>query len=413
MKARERLHGIAVLCLLLMAGTMRGHVFDGDGSGPSKGNNVQAYLYVEPYSCRVECLMWLPTALTAFHLPQGDAILLPASTKETLAAEARKAAVSWCALRVDDVELKTDAVTAVVLKGRPGRTESLGKDDLVAVMDSMLGLTWEFEAPMNFEKVEIEWRKFFEEVMQVPVTIFYGPMTENGMVLKQSNPKGGWQNKGRMPGARALAEVPPLASPARLYLPLGSILWIAASIFYLRMTHKHERKAPGRGTIMVLTIFLGAAMLWRVLAFEVAVPWTSHKMIPPSEAEKILFPLLRNTYRAFDQRGESAIYDVLSRSIHGELLQKLYLQTIQALSIDGQDGTRVKVTDLDVKIEKVIPLAGHHGFTAEGQWTALGTVGHWGHLHQRINRYKARISVEPVNGAWKVTGLEVLEERRM
>lgn len=408
-----RRHTITWLCFLLFTGSGFGHVFDGDGPGPSKGDNVQAYLYVEPYSCRVECLMWLPTALTAFKLPQGDSILLPASVKETVTEAARKEAGSWCALHVDGVELKTDAVSAVVLKGRPGRTETLGKDDLVAVMDSMLGLMWEFDAPMNFEKVEIEWRHFFEGVLQVPVTVIYGPMTENGMVLKKSNPKEGWQNKGRMPAAKPLAEVPPLGSAATLYFPLGSLLWIAASVFFLKMTERHGRKVPGRGTIVVLTVFFGAAMLWRVLAFEINLPWTSHRVVDTAEAEKILFPLLRNTYRAFDQRDESAIYDVLSRSIDGDLLQKIYLQTTQALSIEGQDGTRVKVTDLDVRVEKISRLPGRGGFTAEGQWTALGTVGHWGHLHQRINRYKARINVEPVNGAWKVTGLEVLEERRI
>ncbi len=413
MRACMKLHGLMLLCLLLGSNGMQGHVFDGDGDGPSKGSNAQAYLYVEPYSCRVECLMWLPTALTAFKLPQGNAILLPASIKENIIEEAKKQAVSWCVLRIDGVELKTHTVTAVVLKGRPGRTESLGKDDLVAVTDSMLGVTWEFDAPMSFEKVEIEWRKFFEEVMQVPVTVFYGPMTENGMILKQSIPQGGWQNKGRMPAAKALAEVPPLAKPAMLYLPLGSMAWLAASIFFVRKMKRHWRSAPERSTIIVLTIFLGAAILWRVFAFEVAVPGTSHKVMATTEAETILFPLLRNTYRAFDQREESGIYDVLSRSIEGGLLQKIYLQTVQSLSIDDQDGTRVKVTDLDVKVDKVTPISGRHGFIAEGQWTALGTVGHWGHMHQRINRYKARINIEPINGGWKMTGLEVLEERRM
>lgn len=398
--------------MLLITGRCFGHIFDGDGPGPSKGDNAQAYLYIEPYSCRVECLLWLPTALSAFGLPQGDSILLPASVKETVTEAARKEAVSWCALHVDGVELKTEAVSAVVLRGSPGRTETLGKDDLVAVMDSMLGLMWEFDAPVKFEKVEVEWRKFFEDVLQVPVTVLYGPVAEKGMVLKPAQPKESWQNKGRMPSPKPLAEVPPLSGPATLYFPLGSLLWIAASVFFLKMTERHGRKVPGRGTIVVLTVFFGAAMLWRVLAFNLPLPWTSHKVVTTNEAEKILFPLLRNTYRAFDQREESAIYDVLARSIDGDLLQKIYLQTTQALTIEGQDGTRVKVKDLDVRVEKISKLP-RGGFTAEGQWTALGTVGHWGHLHQRINRYKARIKVEPINGAWKVTGLEVLEEKRI
>jgi hypothetical protein len=43
----------------------------------------------------------------------------------------------------------------------------------------------------------------------------------------------------------------------------------------------------------------------------------------------------------------------------------------------------------------------------------MGTVGHWGHIHIRQNQYEANIIVEPVDGAWKITGLEVLEEKRI
>ena len=59
------------------------------------------------------------------------------------------------------------------------------------------------------------------------------------------------------------------------------------------------------------------------------------------DAEAILTPLLRNVYRAFDHRSESEIYDVLARSVDGELLRKLYLETIQALTLEGREGTRV------------------------------------------------------------------------
>ena len=43
----------------------------------------------------------------------------------------------------------------------------------------------------------------------------------------------------------------------------------------------------------------------------------------------------------------------------------------------------------------------------------MGSVGHWGHIHFRENQYEANISVEPVDGAWKISGLELLEEKRI
>jgi hypothetical protein len=53
------------------------------------------------------------------------------------------------------------------------------------------------------------------------------------------------------------------------------------------------------------------------------------------------------------------------------------------------------------------------GFVSTCQWTAMGTVGHWGHQHTRVNRYKAKVTVKPIGTEWKLTDLEVVEERRL
>jgi hypothetical protein len=129
-------------------------------------------------------------------------------------------------------------------------------------------------------------------------------------------------------------------------------------------------------------------------------------------AAKIASPLLRNIYRAFDYQDESRIYDSLAMSVDGELHRKLYLETLKALQLEGREGTRVRVSELDVQIDKVTP-GDNYSFTTEGQWTALGTVGHWGHAHTRVNRYKARMTFRPVDLAWKITALEVLELKRL
>ena len=40
-------------------------------------------------------------------------------------------------------------------------------------------------------------------------------------------------------------------------------------------------------------------------------------------------------------------------------------------------------------------------------------MGHWGHIHTRVNRYDAVITIEPVDGVWKITDIEVVEEKRV
>ena len=42
-----------------------------------------------------------------------------------------------------------------------------------------------------------------------------------------------------------------------------------------------------------------------------------------------------------------------------------------------------------------------------------GSVGHWGHIHQRQNQYDARFTVRSIDGAWKITERELYDERRL
>jgi hypothetical protein len=52
-----------------------------------------------------------------------------------------------------------------------------------------------------------------------------------------------------------------------------------------------------------------------------------------------------------------------------------------------------------------IEVIGHRG--------CAGSVGHWGHVHQWRNQYRAVLDVAPVDGEWKLVALEILEEERL
>ena len=91
-----------------------------------------------------------------------------------------------------------------------------------------------------------------------------------------------------------------------------------------------------------------------------------------------------------------------------------HIQKIPTDAIDPAGGARarvkeVKILDVDATSVDDRPL----GLLFHARWTAMGSVGHWGHIHMRKNQYEANISVEPVDGAWKITGLELLEEKRI
>jgi hypothetical protein len=132
------------------------------------------------------------------------------------------------------------------------------------------------------------------------------------------------------------------------------------------------------------------------------------------DAVVVLDSLLKNIYRSFDFREEEAVYDRLATSVSGDLLSEIYLQNRKSLVVTQAGGARARVKEveiLDVEVNhlKDRPL----GLLFHAHWTAMGTVGHWGHIHMRKNQYEANITVEPVDGAWKITDLELLEEKRI
>ena len=82
------------------------------------------------------------------------------------------------------------------------------------------------------------------------------------------------------------------------------------------------------------------------------------------------------------------------------------------LELAGQGGARAKVKRIELLELDARPAdAGRVDVTAT--WTVAGSVGHWGHVHERNNRYRARLGIGPSDGAWKLGTIEILEEERL
>ena len=72
-----------------------------------------------------------------------------------------------------------------------------------------------------------------------------------------------------------------------------------------------------------------------------------------------------------------------------------------------------KVIDVEIVTHNSRPPSDGSGFVSECTWNVSGSVGHWGHVHRRTNQYRATLRIEPVDGVWKITALEVLDEVRL
>jgi hypothetical protein len=252
------------------------------------------------------------------------------------------------------------------------------------------------------QRVTMTWDLFNEKIQMVPGSAVdqAGPLPTfldpDFAVLE-------WQNFlkfPKLPTLLAIAEPPTRIEHIAVYLRW--LFGLMAIGFFVQMARLQSRPRPGVSAGLLLSLMGMAGCFW--LAGDA--------IMSNQRAEPIVSALLHNVYRAFDFRAEEDIYDVLDQSVSGELLADIYLETRRGLELANQGGARAKVkavelTDLDVQSGK------NGGFVAASTWMVAGSVGHWGHIHERRNQYRARLNIEPVDGVWKLTGLIIEEEVRL
>jgi len=122
---------------------------------------------------------------------------------------------------------------------------------------------------------------------------------------------------------------------------------------------------------------------------------------------------LRNIYQAFDYREESDVYDTLERSVSGDLLTDIYLETRRSLELANQGGARAKVKSVELQALEIQAADESTAFRAQATWNVNGSVGHWGHVHTRSNQYQAELLIQAIDGHWKLVAMNVLQERRL
>ena len=82
------------------------------------------------------------------------------------------------------------------------------------------------------------------------------------------------------------------------------------------------------------------------------------------------------------------------------------------MEIENQGGAQAKIKEVTVlDVEEV--GAEDDDLAYRCRWQVYGTVGHWGHLHRRTNQYDAIVSLRSVDGVWKLSDLDLIEEVRL
>jgi hypothetical protein len=130
------------------------------------------------------------------------------------------------------------------------------------------------------------------------------------------------------------------------------------------------------------------------------------------DAVRVVGQLLKNIYSALEYRDESAIYDKLAVSVNGRQIESIYLEQRKRMEALSRGGPRVKIHEVSMGgIEHLVRRG--NTFEMIGTWDVSGTVTHFGHTHERRNRYGAKLTLAASNTQWKIIDIVVREEQRM
>jgi hypothetical protein len=285
----------------------------------------------------------------------------------------------------------------------------------IGINTALIGAIYTYPIESLPQQVTMGWNLFNERISQIPAVT----TDEAGglpATVAPDDPLLVWQNYLTHPSQPAFMEVQPPPGPWHVAIPVVSVLsvGILAVVWIKRLLRASASQARRWQPMVASIVLIAIAVLtvrWPI--WTVTMPGTTSRQVAACDAAAVTHSLLHNVYRAFDYRDESTIYDVLDRSVSGELLTRIYLDTRRSLTLASQGGARVKVTDLELIDCQAKSAEDQVGFLADCTWTVTGSVGHWGHIHQRINQYRAEFAVRPLDGQWKMTEMQLLSEERL
>ena len=255
------------------------------------------------------------------------------------------------------------------------------------------------------QNVVMKWDLWDDRITQVPTSAVdeAGPLKS---ILDPDWDELKWENFLTNPTMPTLLEVVKPAAQWKVilfYILPVSVLFAILFLLWLALNYKKKK------TLIFPALFSLFFLLLSVTAMQLG----SSKIPANDNAKAIVANLLHNVYRAFDYREESEIYDVLARSVGEELLTDIYLSTRRSLVIKKQGGAQSKVKDISLEELTIKPSDEDNSFIAEATWTVNGSVGHWGHIHQRSNRYEAEFVIGSVDNVWKIKTMKVYNEERI
>ncbi len=382
--------------------------------GITSYSSLYSFIYLDRTEVRHEVLIPLATLATILPLQHADPAFVAVEEQDVI----RQQLKDWLA------EENPVLVNGQIVSPEFPRIDfySLNLSDFasrpeaepVSMASGRIGVIMSYPAGDDFvREASVSWNRFYSAVTRIPAVV----VTSSGELQRFefsrfNEPEANvfaWQcPEELLPQTPTLVQAV-LPPDHRLPISISGLLLLILTLPAALIAGRRRRLLVA-GSMLTL-----AGICWSTESTLVTVqnPLRPPEELSADEAGRVLQQLHDGMYLSLSFGSESRIYDALAAGIDGPLLEELYLQLLETLRVREQGGAVARVQEVRLDPPAVLarsPAATSPkwpGFQCAATWTVAGTVEHWGHIHERRNRFDAIFSVEPRDGHWKITAMEI------
>jgi len=366
---------------------------------------MSGFIYVEPYEVRKEIIARPKDLQHWIDLGLAGRETIPVEMQAELERRVADFLREHHRVTIDGVAVEPELARINFLERTLRSSRVIDPRVELDVYSATLGAIFVYPTDGLPQKVDMVWDLFNDQIQQVPAAAVdqAGPLP---VFLEPDYAVLEWENFLKHPEIPTLAVIAPPPGRLARVLWLGRWALLAGMLAVGAWSVSRRRRGQGAATGTL------AALAFLVVATGASFWLSRDARLSEPATRQLVSDLLHNVYRAFDFRGEDQIYDTLEHSVAGDLLARIYLETRKGLELANQGGARAKVKEIEL-LELSAEPADNGGIMVDATWNVSGSIGHWGHIHQRRNQYRAELHIAPIEGTWKLLDLQILQEQRL
>jgi hypothetical protein len=378
--------------------------------GITSYSSVYSFVYIEPVEVRHEILIPLATLKTILPVKHRDPAWVEIDEQDAVRELIRTWLSESAPATINGVSMPPEFARIDLYSLSLSDFATQAEARRVSMASGRVGIILRYR-PGNdsVRDVSLTWNQFYSAMTKIPAVVIAGADRLQRFEFSRFNtPSDNTLTWTCPPAELPRAVEPVVAAPQvrpRLFIPLGSLAAgvVAAGFLFSKRTAVKW---------LAMTLLAGLAIsLQSTAGVAIEHPWQQPPELNGEESTRVFQSVHQGMYRALDFGSEERIYDVLATTVDGPLLEDLYLQLRRSLEVRDQGGAIARIRDIAYDAGNRLPRAETRAawpaLEYRSTWTVAGTVEHWGHVHERQNQFDAVFTIEPRDGHWKITRMDI------